>query len=84
MKLFIIYLGVPFGLQYILFVILGGVGQHDGNRKSEVGKAVIGYMLPNAGIQNFMYLCLIPFLSIIYSLRDTIADIPNEDHQSNA
>jgi len=83
-KLLIIYLGVPFNLQFLLYVILGGVGQHGGNRKSEVGKALTVGIMPNGSYQSFIYLCLIPFLSIIYSLRDTIEHIPSPDVQENA
>ena len=75
-KLFILYLGIPFNLQYVLYVILGGVGHRDNNRKSEVGKVITLGIAGNGGYQMFLYLCLIPFLSIIYSLRDTISELP--------
>lgn len=69
------YLSIPLNLQYVLYVILGGIGGQ-AHRASKVGKNFVLGLAPNSFYQIFLYLSLIPFLSIIYSLRDTITDVP--------
>jgi len=77
-KLMLMYLSIPLNLQYIIYVILGGVGYKD-LRRREVGRIVIGCVVPNAFYQIFIYVCLVPFLSIIYSLRDCIDQFEAQD-----
>ena len=59
----ILLLSIPFGLQYYLTSIMCGYGHRVWKEIMNAGTIGRGFW------QSFMYICLIPFLSIIYAQR---------------